>query len=104
MPPKDSLLKIRLPSELKEATEIVASQLGESVSTVVRESIRRFLETYDEEHRGARSTGSKDESNPLLSHDQVDALRDLIEASQRLAEQKVPYLEKKQTRKDDSST
>lgn len=91
MPPKDSLLKIRLPAELKEAAETVAAEMGESVSTIVRESIRRFLDTYGEEHHHGHETGSIRPPNPVLSPEQTDALRDLLEASQRLSDQSGDY-------------
>lgn len=92
MPPKDSLLKIRLPAELKKAAETVAAEMGESVSTVVRESIRRFLDTYGEDHHHGHETGSDARAYPVLSPSQAHALRDLIIASQKVAEEQIEYM------------
>ena len=44
MKPNRALLKIRLPEALKSAAEDRAEEMGESLSVVVREALRLYLE------------------------------------------------------------
>lgn len=56
-----SLLKVRLPDELKQSAEHLAEEMGEPVSIVVRSALRRYLGD------GADQTGSSDQANPVES-------------------------------------
>lgn len=61
MPRKDSLIKIRISDDLKIQTEALAEQMGETVSVIVREALRRYIDA-----RLQHSTGSGESPNPVV--------------------------------------
>jgi len=45
---KDEILKLRVSKELKSQLEMIAESKGESLSVVVREALRRFIESVED--------------------------------------------------------
>lgn len=86
MPPKDTILKIRLPHDLKMAAEQLAEDLGESLSMVVRSALRHYLDHYTDDLDAQLDdlTGSDAKPYPVLSAEQAEAMAELIRASQKL--------------------
>lgn len=55
---KDSLIKVRISDDLKAQAEALAEQMGETLSVIVRDALRRYI---DQRNR----TGSSDALNPV---------------------------------------
>lgn len=55
---KDSLIKVRISNDLKAQAESLAEQMGETLSVIVRDALRRYI---DQRHQ----TGSSDAPNPV---------------------------------------
>ena len=58
---KDSVLKIRISGDLKAQVEMLADQMGETVSVIAREALRRYVDA-----KLQLQTGSKEGPNPVL--------------------------------------
>lgn len=90
---KDSILKLRISDNLKTEAEFVAKKKGESLSVVIREALRQYL---DREESGEQKPLAEMESkaNATSSHltsEQADSLQQLLEAAAKLQESGVTY-------------
>ena len=89
MPPKNDILKIRIPADLKDAAEGLAKNLGESLSMVVRAALRHYLDHYEDDGEECDATLDQpvkkaEKPFPVLSADQAKAVAELLAASKRL--------------------
>lgn len=71
MPRKDSILKLRITDDLKRDLDQIASERGESISVIVRQSLRDYLEAHRPKKTGPQAqpldlTGSDRESDPVI--------------------------------------
>jgi hypothetical protein len=95
MPRKESILKIRISDDLKDEVEKIADAQGESLSVIVREALRRYIENQ-------RSGGAKGQTGPQLQINEArprdpEAIRktgfniNYAEEHQKVAEEREEY-------------
>jgi hypothetical protein len=71
MPRKDSILKLRITDDLKRDLDQIASESGESISVIVRQALRDYLEAHRPKKPGSAAAppdprGSDRETDPVI--------------------------------------
>lgn len=80
MPRKDSILKLRIPGDLKREAEEIAADRGESLAVLVRESLREYLDHLRREELDAKPPIQ------VVELEKTDSVAKLGEISESLAQ------------------
>lgn len=75
MPRKDALLKVRLTDDLKAEAETLAAAQGESLSVVIRQALRQYLDQHRVDLETRDSTPALPRLNPVYPETTPSSMR-----------------------------